>query len=262
MPATAFLGERPTGQLAGVACAPHSTDWEEVVSMVDGSPLGSLPLGTPADLAEAAQRVRDAQRAWGALPAWLRLAGLRRFAGLLATYRDPAAEVVRAETGLTLPEVAELVARSGPQCRRLARTGVRRLRPVRHGWRPRVLEHHEPRGVVGIVPDPAAPFDPETAVAALVAGNGVVFVPGLRSGFTALLLTRLLVASRLPAGLVQAVPGAPELAEAAAEVVDQLVVGPGVPAAVPRACARHGVVLASGPRTDPLDFTVPVVVRR
>jgi acyl-CoA reductase-like NAD-dependent aldehyde dehydrogenase len=141
---------------------------------------------------------------------------------------------------------------------------MRVLRPLRHRTRLRTtaVERYEPRGVVGLVPDPAAPFDPATATAALVAGNAVVILPELRCGFTALFLTQLFGASRLPADLVQVVPGRPGLAAAAAAAVDQLVAGADAADRLRDACSGHGTTLASGPRTDPLDFTTATVVRR
>lgn len=264
MPAIAFLGERPTGGLAGLACTPHATESAQLCSVVDGSPLGALPVGTAGDLAEAVRRAGSAQRAWAAMPVAFRLAPFKRLVGLLDSYRHPMAEVLRAETGIDPATAEDQVARSGPESLRVARAGMRVLRPVRHrtGLRTTAVERHEPRGVVGIVPDPAAPFDPVTATAALVAGNGVVLLPELRCGFTALFLTRLLAASRLPADLVQVVPGRAGLAAAAAAAVDHMVADPVTADGLQDACAGHGTALASGPRTDPLDFTTSRVARR
>lgn len=264
MPATAFLGERSPGQLAVLACTPHSTETAEVLSVVDGTHLGTLPVGTSADLIEAARRARQAQRAWAAMPAYFRLAPFRRFAGLLSSYRGPIADLLHAEAGTGVGAAADLVNRAGSECSRLTRAATRSLRPVRHreGLRVRSVEVRAPHGLVGIVPDPAAPFDPATAAAALVAGNAVVFVAALRCGFTTLLLTELFAASRLPQGLVQVVPGAPELARDAAGVVDHLVVPEPADRQLRETAAGRRIPFSAGSRTDPLEFTTATVVRR
>lgn len=266
MAATAFLGERTPGELAALACTPHSTESAEVHSVVDGSRLGSLPLGTPDDLAEAGRRARDAQRAWAAMPPYFRLAAIRRFSTLLEAYRALIAALLRAESALALPAAAELVTRAGQDCRTVSRAGVRGLRPVKHrdGLRVRAVEVRRPKGLVGIVPDPAVPFDPVTATAALVAGNAVLLVPAPRGGFTALLMAELLAASRLPHGLVQVVPGRRPLLQAVAGEVDHLVVAGTLTDGhlLSEACAQRGIGLSFGRRSDALEFTTPATVAR
>ena len=262
MPATAFLGERPTEQLAWLACAPNATETMEARSVPDGSHLGTLPVGTPQDLAEAARRAGDAQRAWAAMPAYFRLAAFRRFAGLLDAYRPAIAEVVWAETGGTLQAADDLVGRLGPECLSLARGTVASLRPVKHrtGLRVRAVEVRRPHGVVGLVPAAPAPFDPVTATAALVTGNGLVLVPPPGCGFSSLLLTRLFAASRLPQGLVQVVPGRAELALAAVTAVDHLVLA--APLADLSSTGGGEVAVTVGPPVDPLAFTTTALLTR
>ena len=266
MVATAFLGERTPGELAALACTPHSTESADVWSVIDSRYLGTLPLGTPDDLAEAGRRARAAQPAWAAMPPYFRLAAFRRFTALLEAYRALISELLRAESALDPQDAGELLTRAGQDCRALTRAAVRSLRPVKHrdGLRVRAVEVRNPKGLVGIVPDPAVPFDPVTATAALVAGNAVVLVPALRGGFTALLMAELLAASRLPNGLVQVVPGRPDLVQAAATEVDHLVVS-GAAAdgrRLAEACEQRGIGLSLGRRTDPLEFTTPATLAR
>lgn len=266
MVATAFLGERTSGELAALACTPHSTESVDVQAITDGSWLGTLPVGTPADLAEAAGRARDAQRAWAAMPPFFRLAAFRRFSGLLEAYQAPIAELLRAESGLGLDVAVSQVSRAGRECRTLTRAAVRSLRPVRHrdGLRLRAVEVRRPKVLVGILPDPENPFDPATTAAALVAGNAVLLSPVLRGGFTALLVAELFVASRLPDGLVQVVPGRAGLGPATAAVVDHLVVGGSAldGARLREVCAERGIGLSLGRHPDPLEFTTSTTLAR
>ncbi|MGC3953942.1 MAG: aldehyde dehydrogenase family protein [Propionicimonas sp.] len=224
MAAAMFLGEPRRSELAQFVCAPNSTESFTVRSATGSGSLGTLPSGTPADVLEAAQRARAAQHAWGAMPAYFRLASLRRMPELLDSHRGTVASVLRGEAGLA-PQVAyERVFELAEACQRMTAT-VKPLRPVKHRrlFRVTSVEHHAPLGLVGIVPSPVNGFDPVLAVAALLAGNALLFVPEGPGSYGALLLAQFCAAARLPDDLVQVVPGPVGLADTAIGQVDHLV---------------------------------------
>lgn len=226
MEAAMFLGEPRRSELTRLAYTPYSTESFTVRSAGSSAPLGTLPCGTPSDIAEAVQRARAAQRAWAAMPAYFRLASLRRLPSLLDSHSSLVSAVLRGEAGLA-PQVAyERVGEITDGCRRVVDHGLRALRPVkRRSWlRVRSVEYHAPLGLVGVVPSPATGFDPMTAVAALLAGNALLLVPEGAGSYGTLLLARFCQSARLLQDLVQVVPGLTGLADVAIGEVDHLVV--------------------------------------
>jgi len=240
--AAAFQGERSRTELAHLAYAPHATESFSVPSAIDSLPLGTLPLGTPDDLAEAAVRARDAQRSWAAMPAYFRLAPLRRLPRLLQAYQHFVADIIRAESGAPPGDALARAGHLAAECRAVTGSATRKLRPMRRreAFRLRSVTVHDPLGLVGIVPSPDAGCDPAPAVAALLAGNAVLLVPEDRGGFGALVVVQLMKAARLPRDLVQVVPGTVGLADAAVALVDHLLVG--------RAGARGSLFAKEAPR--------------
>lgn len=227
MEAAAFLGEPRRSELAQFARAPYSTESFTIRSAGGSASLGTLPSGTPADIAEAVERARAAQHSWAAMPTYFRLASLRRFPNLLDSYRGMVTSVLRGEAGLN-PQVAyDRVFDLADECQRATENGLKALRPVkrRRGLRVQSVEHHVPFGLVGMVPGPTTGFDPVTAVAVLLAGNALLLVPEGTGSYGALLLAQFCTAARLPKDLVQVVPGPTGLADTAAGQVDHLIIG-------------------------------------
>jgi len=226
MAAAAFLGEQRRSELAQLVCAPHATESFTVHSVGTSAPLGTLPCGTPADVAEAARLARAAQHAWAAMPAYFRLASLSRFPLLLDSHRGMVAAVLRGESGRSPEAALERVEQIANECQQITDRGLKALKPVKHrrGFRVRAVEHHLPLGLIGIIPSPVTGFDPVTAVAALLAGNGLLLLPEGTGSYGALLLAQFCSAARLPRDLVQVVPGPTGLADAAIDQVDHLVV--------------------------------------
>lgn len=260
MAAAMFLGEPRRSELAQFVCAPNSTESFTVRSAGGSASLGSLPRGTPADVAEAARRARAAQHAWGAMPAYFRLASLRRFPDLLDSYRGMVASVLRGEAGLTPQAAYDRVFDLAEACRRVTDTGTKALRPVKRRRLLRVtaVEHRDPLGLIGIVPSPVDGFDPVLAVTALLAGNALLLVTEGTGSYGALLLAQFCAAARLPSDLVQVVPGPTGLADAVIGRVDHLVttLDDERGRRLSQLAIEHGIGATTEPTTDPAVFTV------
>ena len=260
MAAAMFLGEQRRSELAQLVCAPHATESFTIRSVGGSAALGTLPCGTPPDVVEAARRARAAQHAWAAMPAYFRLASLRRFPILLDSHRGMVTSVLRGESGLSPQAAYDRVFELVRACQRVTDTGLKSLRPVKHRRLLRVtaVEHRDPLGLIGIVPSPVTGFDPVLAVAALLAGNALLFVPEGPGSYGALLLAQFCAAARLPGDLVQVVPGPTGLADAAIDQVDHLVttLANDRGQQVWRRAAARGIGTTVEGAADPAEFTV------
>lgn len=201
----------------------------DVHSPADGTLVGQVPLGTPDDVELAVARARAAQPAWAALPLGRRIAVVRRFADLVLRDEAELLDVCQAESGKSrvsaFVELSDVVLTAAYY----ARTAPSHLRPRRRrGAVPvltRTIEHHRPKGVVGII----APWNyPLTlavsdAMPALLAGNTVVLKPDSATPLSALALVRLLREAGLPDDVLGVVTGpGRELGPAMIDRVDYL----------------------------------------
>ncbi len=201
----------------------------DVRSPVDGALVGRVPLGTPEDVTLAVARARAAQPAWAALPLGRRVALVRRFADLVLSHEAELLDVCQDESGKArvsaFVELSDVVLTAAYY----ARTAASHLRPrLRRGAVPvltRTVEHHRPKGVVGII----APWNyPLTlavsdAVPALLAGNTVVLKPDSATPLSALALVALFREAGLPDDVLGVVTGpGRELGPAMIERVDYL----------------------------------------
>lgn len=192
-----------------------------------GAPLAVLPVADAGDVAAAVQVARRAQRAWARVPVAERAAVLLRVHDLVLERQADLLDLVQLEAGKARAHAFEEVADCAVVARYYGRTAARYLRDSRHlGAYPvltRTVEHHRPRGVVGIVSPWNYPLSLALtdALPALVAGNAVVLRPDPQGSLTALAVVELLVEAGLPADLVQVVlgPGEPT-AQAVVERVD------------------------------------------
>ena len=178
-----------------------------------GAPLASLPLSTPQDVVVAVDAARAAQRGWARTPFELRERILLRYHDLVLDRQAQLLDLVQLESGKTRRQAFEELADVALVARHYARRGAHYLRPRRRaGVFPlltQAVEHHLPKGVVGIV----APWNyPLTlavsdAIPALMAGNAIVLRPDLQSSLTALQAVALLTEAGLPESVLQVVLG-------------------------------------------------------
>lgn len=201
----------------------------DVRSPVHGTLVGRVPRGTADDVALAVARARTAQPAWAALPLGRRIAVVRRFADLVLSREAELLDVCQAESGKArlsaFAELSDVVLTAAYY----GRTAASHLRPRRRrGAVPvltRTVEHHRPKGVVGVI----APWNyPLTlavsdAVPALLAGNTVVLKPDSATPLSALALVRLFRHAGLPDDVLGVVTGpGRELGPAMIDGVDYL----------------------------------------
>lgn len=180
---------------------------------ITGETLGSVPDCTPADVAAATERARDAQADWAARPFGERAEVLLRYHDLVLDRREELFDLVVAETGKARRDAVEEVLDVAVNARHYATHGEEYLRAERRrGAVPlltEAVEYRDPVGVAAIV----APWNyPLTlavsdALPALLAGNAVVLKPAEQTPFTALLAAELLDSAGLPPDLFQVVTG-------------------------------------------------------
>jgi succinate-semialdehyde dehydrogenase/glutarate-semialdehyde dehydrogenase len=197
---------------ARVACSPRA-EHRLTHSPFGAAPLASLPLSTARDVSAAVDAARAAQRGWARTPFELRQRVLLRYHDLLLDRQAELLDLVQLESGKTRRQAFEELADVALVARHYARRGAHYLRARRRpGVFPlltQTVEHHVPKGVVGVV----APWNyPLTlavsdAIPALMAGNAVVLRPDLQSSLTALRAVALLTEAGLPESVLQVVLG-------------------------------------------------------
>jgi succinate-semialdehyde dehydrogenase / glutarate-semialdehyde dehydrogenase len=217
-PAGAPLPLRParaeTDRLAArVAVPAEGRDRHTVVSPLAGEVVGEVPVGTAEDVAAAVAASRAAQAGWAETPVRERARVLLRYHDLVLDRQDELLDLIQAENGKARVWAFEEIMDQAVTARYYARLAPRALRPQRRlSALPGLVstrEHYVPKGVVGVISPWNYPLvlAVSDALAALVAGNGIVIKPDSQTPFTALRAFELLEEAGLPAGLVQVVTG-------------------------------------------------------
>ncbi len=185
----------------------------KVTSPLTGEVLGEVPIGNADDVAAAMVECRRVQRRWAAQPIKERAAVLLRYHDLVLDHQDELLDLIQAENGKARVWAFEEIMDQAVTSRYYARLAPRALKPTsRLSHLPGLVttrEHHVPKGVVGVISPWNYPLvlAVSDALAALVAGNGVVIKPDSQTPFTALRAFELLEEAGLPEGLVQVVTG-------------------------------------------------------
>jgi succinate-semialdehyde dehydrogenase/glutarate-semialdehyde dehydrogenase len=210
-------GRAETDRLAARVSVPASPaagrDRQSVVSPLTGEVVGEVPVGTADDVAAAVEASRAVQRRWAEMPVRDRAKVLLRYHDLVLDRQDELLDLIQAENGKARVWAFEEIMDQAITARYYARLAPRALKPqLRLSALPGLVtarEHHVPRGVVGVISPWNYPLvlAVSDALAALVAGNGVVIKPDSQTPFTALRALELLEEAGLPAGLVQVVTG-------------------------------------------------------
>lgn len=198
---------------ARVAVPGEGRERAQVVSPLTGETVGEVPVGTADDVAAAVARAREVQQHWAAVPVRQRAAVLLRYHDLVLDRQDELMDLIQLENGKARVWAFEEILDQAITARYYARLAPRALRPHRRlSALPGLVstrEHHIPRGVIGVISPWNYPLvlAVSDALAALVAGNGVVIKPDSQTPFTALRAFELLEEAGLPEGLVQIVTG-------------------------------------------------------
>jgi succinate-semialdehyde dehydrogenase/glutarate-semialdehyde dehydrogenase len=184
-----------------------------VVSPLTGEVVGEVPVGTAEDVAAAVARAREAQAAWAARPGRERAKVLLRYHDMVLDRQGELLDLIQAENGKARVWAFEEIMDQAVTARYYARLAPRALRPRRAlSALPGLVStrvRHVPKGVIGIISPWNYPLvlAVSDALAALVAGNGVVIKPDSQTPFTALRAFELLEEAGLPDNLVQVVTG-------------------------------------------------------
>jgi acyl-CoA reductase-like NAD-dependent aldehyde dehydrogenase len=218
--------------------------------------VGSVPVSTSEEVAEAVAEARRAAGRWGRSSLAERRGLLGRVAAALLDAADEIAVTVTAETGKPLLEsyTAELFV-SLDNLVWAAENAPHVLRPERVRYRQPHLRHkrgfllYEPLGVVGVISPWNFPFGiPFTqATFAVAAGNAVVVKPSELAPLAGAWVERVFHEAGAPSGLVRVVQGGPETGEA-------VVRAPGVAKLVFTGSSAVGrqVAAAAGERLRPV----------
>ena len=138
---------------------------------------------------------------------------LADYADLVLDHREELCDLIQLENGKSRAWAFEEVADTTITARYYAKTGPKLLAETgRASAFPgliRTVERHVPKGVVGIISPWNYPLSLAVgdALAALMAGNGVVIKPDSQTPYTALRAVELLEEAGLPKGLMRVVTG-------------------------------------------------------
>lgn len=196
-----------------VALAERDRKQSEVYAPFNRECLGTVPSCTPADVAVAVERAREAQKAWAARPLRERAQVFMRYHDLILDRFDALLDLLQIEGGKSRKHALEEVLDVPINARYYAAHASELLKPKRRqslvpliakAW-----EYHHPVGVVGIISPWNYPFTMAVsdAIPALIAGNAVVLKPAELTPFSALYAVRLLYEAGLPGDLFQVVTG-------------------------------------------------------
>ncbi|WP_375386940.1 aldehyde dehydrogenase family protein [uncultured Amnibacterium sp.] len=181
----------------------------DIVDPATGEPVGSLPVATEQEAAEAVRRAVAAFPTWAATPPAERGLRLRAAAQALAARADEVAALNTRETGKPAGDAAGGVEAAVNTLLQYAELGpLHRGKRLRGAWDAVDVATPQPRGVVLVL----TPWNDPVAVAAgligaaIVSGDTVVHKPSERSPHTGALLDEIL-AAELPDGVLVHVTG-------------------------------------------------------
>lgn len=206
-------GRAETDRLATRIDVAAGRELRNVTSPLTGEVIGQVPIGTAEDVAKAFTECRRVQKRWAATPVKERAAVLLRYHDLVLEKQDELLDLIQAENGKARVWAFEEIMDQAVTARYYARLAPRALKPHnRLTAMPGLVtatEHHVPKGVVGVISPWNYPLvlAVSDALAALVAGNGIVIKPDSQTPFTALRAFELLEQAGLPKGLVQIITG-------------------------------------------------------
>ncbi|MEV6773474.1 succinic semialdehyde dehydrogenase [Nocardia sp. NPDC051030] len=184
-----------------------------ITEVFSGNALGSVPVGTAADVEAAVARARVAQAEWAARSPKDRAEVLERYRALVVENREYLMDVVQAETGkarwaaqeeiMGLMFAARYFARVAPKL--LESHGVPGAFPLLNRASVRAV----PKGVVGVIAPWNYPMllSVGDSIPALLAGNAVVVKPDSQTPYSSLANAELFARAGLPRDLFAVVTG-------------------------------------------------------
>ncbi|MVU82735.1 aldehyde dehydrogenase family protein [Nocardia sp. ET3-3] len=184
-----------------------------ITEVFTGETLGTVPVGTAADVGAAMAKARAAQVEWAARTPKQRAEVLERYRALVVENREFLMDIVQAETGkarwaaqeeiMGLMFAARYFSRVAPQL--LAPRSVPGAFPVLNRASVRAV----PKGVVGVIAPWNYPMllSVGDSIPALLAGNAVVVKPDSQTPYSSLANAELFVRAGLPRDLFAVVTG-------------------------------------------------------
>jgi succinate-semialdehyde dehydrogenase / glutarate-semialdehyde dehydrogenase len=223
------VSARMLARLAARAAVAPGCPLLPVEAPFTGEVLAEVAQGARADIESACATAREAQAGWAARPVAERAAVLLRYHDLVLANAQEILDLIQLESGKARIHAFEEVLDVAIQARYYAHAAAGFLREQRKQGALPVLTstrvYHRPRGVIGIIAPWNYPFTLSIgdALAALVAGNGVVLKPDTQTPLTALWAADLLKEAGLPDRLLQVVTGrGSELGGPLVDAVDYL----------------------------------------
>ncbi|WP_448321140.1 benzaldehyde dehydrogenase [Streptomyces sp. CO7] len=189
-----------------------------VVEPATGAELGRMGAADTRDVAEAAAHAAEAQQAWAALPYTERAAVLRRAGDLWKQHADEISGWNIREVGAVPGMAGFALHTAAEECYEAASLPGRPLGELLPSEQPRLsMARRVPAGVVTVI----APFNVPLILAirsvapALALGNAVLLKPDPRTAVTGgTLIARIFEEAGLPSGVLQMLPGGPDVGEA------------------------------------------------
>jgi succinate-semialdehyde dehydrogenase/glutarate-semialdehyde dehydrogenase len=206
-------GRTETDRLATRIAVAAGRERRDVTSPLTGEVIGEVPIGTAEDVAAALAECRRVQRRWAATPVKERAAVLLRYHDIVLDQQDELLDLIQAENGKARVWAFEEILDQAVTSHYYARMAPRALKPHNRltalPGLVKATEHHVPKGVVGVISPWNYPLvlAVSDALAALVAGNGIVIKPDSQTPFTAIRAFEMLEEAGLPKGLVQIITG-------------------------------------------------------
>jgi len=180
-------------------------------SPATGQDFASVATADPADVDDAVRAAAAAQPGWAAQSAFDRAAWCERIAVAVLGRREDLARVLTLDQGKPLAEAYDEVDELAEYFR-MAAADARRMDgafPPSISAGRRVITARVPLGVVGVISPWNWPYTmgAELFAPALAAGNAVIWVPAPTTSACCAVLTEIIDAAGVPAGVFSFVPG-------------------------------------------------------
>ncbi|BAW07240.1 succinic semialdehyde dehydrogenase [Nocardia seriolae] len=184
-----------------------------ITEVFTGETLGTVPVGTGADVALAMTKARAAQAEWADRTPKQRAEVLERYRALVVENREFLMDIVQAETGKARWAAQEEIMGLMCAARYFSRVAPQLLAPHSAPGAFPVLNRASvravPKGVVGVIAPWNYPMllSVGDSIPALLAGNAVVVKPDSQTPYSSLANAELFVRAGLPRDLFAVVPG-------------------------------------------------------
>ncbi len=201
----------------GGGWVPGSDGDYAVVEPATGDELARMGKASADDVAAAAASAADAQRAWAETPYLARAAVLRKAGDLWTEHADEIVWWNIREVGAIPPMAGFALHVAAQECYEAAALPSRAYGELIPSEEPRLsLARRRPVGVVAVI----SPFNVpiilgiRSVAPALALGNSVILKPDPRTAVTGgVAIARIFEEAGLPAGVLQVLPGGPEVGE-------------------------------------------------